>query len=575
MTGIEPWWPHTHGSQPLYDVLLVVGNERVRLGRVGFRALAVEDQDGEFKISINDVPIFCRGACWLPIDPVSLNSSRAMTRRALTELRDAGCNMVRVTGTMVYEEDHFYEACDELGLLVWQDCMLANADPPTNEEFEAALQAELQAFAKRVTGRPCLVVVSGGSEIEQQAAMSGAERDRWYCEVIEERVASHVARYLSGVHYVSSTPSRGPLPFVNDEGVAHYFGVGAYRRPLEDARRAGVRFAAECLAFAVPPDRQTIEEHFGSVSVVGHDPSWKVTVPRDIGAAWDFEDVTAHYVATLFDVEPTGLRSFDPERSLELSSAAVVRCFETVISEWRRVGSSCNGALVLSARDVFAGPGWGLIDAEGRRKSSWYAMSHVCAPQTVLITDEGLNGLHLHVINEGPQRCQLTVVIELLRSSELLVERGEVAVELGPHDSKRVNAYEAFDYFVDVNYAYRFGPPGHDTVVVTLVDESGVCLVTKVHPLEEFVATNRHDVGLEAKTSRGSDTDCVQVEISTAHVAQFVTIDAPGYTVEDQWFHLSPGHPRTIRLYGGAKGASRVGQVRALNSSTVAVLELA
>src|SRR6202035_1915392 len=157
--------------------------------------------------------------------------------------------------------------------------------------------------------------VCGGSEIEQQAAMVGLPAGRRRSSLLEERLPAVVAAALPGVPYVPSSPTGGEPPFRSDAGVAHYFGVGAYLRPPEDARRAGVRFAAECLAFSVPPEAEVVEDMFGGAAGAGHDPSWKLGVPRNAGCSWDFEDVRDHYVEALFGVEPRALRRRDPERA--------------------------------------------------------------------------------------------------------------------------------------------------------------------------------------------------------------------------------------------------------------------
>ena len=157
--------------------------------------------------------------------------------------------------------------------------MLANMEPPDDDVFRSDLEHELSQVFNRLQGHPSLAVVCGGSEIEQQAAMMGVSADAWTPTVLDKTIPDLVTELLPGVPYVTSSPTGGSPPFRVDEGVGHYFGVGAYLRPLVDVRRADVRFAAECLAFATPPEPVGVESAFGDGSGIGHAPNWKRAVP--------------------------------------------------------------------------------------------------------------------------------------------------------------------------------------------------------------------------------------------------------------------------------------------------------
>ncbi len=164
-------------------------------------------------------------------------------------------NMLRVPGTGAYETSTFHDLCDELGILVWQDFMFANFDYPiADEPFRASVTREAAAVLSGLGGRPSLAVLCGNSEVEQQVAMLGLDPALGRGELFGELLPRLVGESGVDAVYVPSAPCGGELPFRPDRGIANYYGVGGYRRPLEDARRAGVRFAAECLAFSNVPD---------------------------------------------------------------------------------------------------------------------------------------------------------------------------------------------------------------------------------------------------------------------------------------------------------------------------------
>ena len=392
---------------------LTVDGIDLDLGTAGFRTVEVDRADGAFTLSLNGVPIFCRGALWVPPDAVTLGSSRAALRTSLQLLVDAGMNMVRIGGYMSYEDSDFWDLCDELGILVWQDCMLAGFDPPEEPEFVESVRLEVRQQLGQLTARPSLTVVCASSETQQQAAMFGLPSDGWHSPLLEETIPALAHELVPDLPCVVSSPSGGDLPFEPGQGIAHYFGVGAYLRPITDARAAGVRFAAECLSFGNPPEQSTVERCFGNASVAGHHPTWKAAVARDSGTSWDFEDVRDDYVRQIFGVDPFRVRYTDPGALPRLRQGGGRPHHVDGGGGVALRTIALRGALILSWQDICPGAGWGLLDSFTEPKAPWYALRRVLAPVAALITDEGLAGLRVHVVNDRASSVEGTLRLTL------------------------------------------------------------------------------------------------------------------------------------------------------------------
>jgi len=571
---VDLWWPHTHGDPAGYPVEIELGGRRIPLGQVGFRSVDVVRDDGGFSVRINGVEVFCRGLVWTPSDPIGLNDPRG-TRRVLERCLDAGINMIRIPGTMVYEHDEFYSDCAELGIMVWQDVMLATTDPPDDENFRALLESEVRSLVRSRAGNPGVVVLCGGSETEQQPAMLGVQRPA--IPALDEWLPAIVAEEAPGVEWVSSSPSAPPgsdaLPVDVGTGVAHYFGVGGYRRPLTDVRTAGVRFAAECLAFSIPPGNDAIEATFGSVAVAGHHPSWKAAVPRDNGASWDFEDVRDHYARTVFGIDPAAERWDDPERYLDLGRAAICEAFTEVLQHWRRPESECCGALVLAARDLAPGAGWGVLDHAGVPKAPWFVLRRVFAPVTVFLVDDGLDGLRIVAVNDTPRPLDVTLHLRSHTPAGVVSVDVTVPLLLGARDTTALSWNVVTGGFTDVNHAYRFGTRSFDAVSARLLDPAGTVLADDVHLVGGPARPVERSVGLRATATESAHGWSLTVE--TEGTAQYVRMEVTGFEPADSWFHLPPGGSRTVALRSVAGGTRPSGRVAALNSVTTAPIRVA
>lgn len=541
--GVEPWWPRTHGDPQLYDCTIelktAAGPVTIAHERVGFRSVALDDVPGRVQIVINGVPIFCRGACWTTNDIVSLVGAPTEMRRTLELAAHANANMIRVGGTMVYETDDFYRACDELGLMVWQDFMFANMDYPVGDEaFRTSVDAEARQQVARISAHPSVVAWCGGSEVEQQAAMFGAPKDTWTNDFFSESLPSLLEEAAPEATYWPSTPTGGTLPFHTGEGLTHYYGVGAYRRPIEDCRLSKVKFTPECLGFSNLPEQAAMRGLFPGGTPAPHDPRWKTGVPRDTGAGWDFEDVRDHYLAAVYGVDAVELRSQDIERYHRLSRVVTGRVMSQVFDEWRSPEHPCSGGLVWFLRDVRPGAGWGIIDSGNRPKPAYWYLKRAWSPVRVAVLDRGLDGLRVEVHNETATLLEARLDLTLLGDGArvLVAESAEIAVE--SRSTVHLSVEEVAGRFADPNYAYRFGPREVEAVSVSLesLDASVRCSTVWWPDLSEPLPRAK----LEARREGGA------IRIEADGLTRDVSIETSTAISVDNYFDLTPSDHREL-----------------------------
>jgi beta-mannosidase len=562
------WWPHTHGEPSLQrcriELKLKSSNVDIDCADVGFKSLSLNREEGKVEFRVNGIPVFCRGACWTINEFVSLVGTEQGLREALTSARNAGLNMIRVGGTMVYESEEFYRLCDELGILVWQDFMFANMDYPVGDpDFRAEIEKEARYQLSRLQKHASVSVYCGGSEVQQQAAMMGRPHEEWSNEFFDETLPKLCSELHTGTAYFPSTPCEGALPFHVSEGITHYYGVGAYRRPLHDVRSAKVKFTPECLGFSNVPERETIEllaRDKGGSLPPPHDPRWKARVPRDSGAGWDFEDIRDHYTRELFGLDPIALRSADVERYYAISRVTTGEVMKTVFAEWRKPGSQCGGGLVWFFKDLWPGAGWGMIDSRNQPKAVLHYLRRAWAAKAVLITDEGLDGLRLNVVNESKDPLRAIVGFEAFNYGRVKIAQAERTIEVPARGAISLQSDEMLGYFADLAYAYRFGPPKHDVLraylksVPTGEAASAAELISEDFHFPSGLSLPKQDHDRIQATAVPFGVGQVRMTLKSPCFLQSVHIKSRGYCGSDDYFHLAPEQEKTI-LFSPLDGA--------------------
>ncbi|HEY0250553.1 MAG TPA: glycoside hydrolase family 2 protein, partial [Kofleriaceae bacterium] len=327
-----------------------------------------------------------------------------------------------------------------------------------------------------------------------------AGREKWeqplFHTVLREAVAAR-----SSVAYVPSSATAGAFPHTSNRGPSSYYGVGAYRRPLEDARRAEVVFASECLGFS-------------NLAATGE----ATRVPADLCASWDFADIRDYYAQLLV--------GGDAELGRVITGEVMARTF----AEWRRARSVTRGGLVWFLRDLWPSAGWGVLDDRGIPKPAWYVLRRALAPNALAFSDEGTNGLVLHAFADR-EPIEGVLELALWRDSVSVGKASRpVRVEVGARFE--LEASELFEGWYDLSYAYRFGPPTCDVVHAKLGELEAFFFPAGIPVVRD------PDVGLSV------ERDGDHVVVAAKRFARYVVIDGEA---EDNYFHLAPGQQRRIR----------------------------
>ena len=548
---IEAYWPHTHGIPKRYLLKLILNTNKIALeivlGRYGFRMLTRANPNN-FALQINNTPLFLRGACWTPMNPLSLQTTPAELRQRLLLLKQAGINILRLPGNMPYECDDFYDMCDELGLLIMQDFAFTNFDyPEDNVDFVESVQSEAITFLAKHGNRACLTLLAGNSEVAQQAAMMGINLDKIHNTIFDDVLKKICAQYAPNVPYVNSSPNSNGIPFHAGNDTSHYYGVGGYRRSFEDARLFKGQFIAECLAFSHVPENTSLYQFFNNEFMPAHHPRWKEGVPRDNGAGWDFADITDFYIEQLFDINPTQLRITEPQRYLDFCRVTSCEVVERTMNILRADSKQGRAALVWYLHDLKQGAGWGYIDSLGVPKSAFYGLARASQTTTILFVDEGLEGLAAYIAHDGAVQLDCQLEIALITSDGAILEQKIQAYQFAPRSITRVSIDVFLGRFVDSSYAYKFGARSFVACAAKLVSADGQLIAQKIYADPIVILEKHHELTLTAHAKQIEKNSYV-LTITSNKPAFFVTIDANDCILSDNYGHVMPHFDALIGL---------------------------
>ena len=564
------WWPNGLGKQPLYRVTVRLATGDTRMWRIGLRTMTVSremDEWGEeFCHVVNGMKVFAMGADYIPEDNILARVTPERTRRLLEDCKAANFNAIRVWGGGYYPDDAFYDICDELGLLVWQDLMYACAFYDLTPDFERSIRVETHQNVARLRHHASLALICGNNEMEMFMAGANSALINHRTWEFVPTYPHHITDYVKMFEYIlpaivketapqtywwpASPSSGGNFDAPNDEnrGDNHYWDVWHGEKPFTEYRKFFFRYASEfgfqsfpCLKsvkqFTLPDDRnifsRVMERHQRNQAANGKILSYLSQTFRYPNS---FDDLL--YASQLMQAE----------------------AIRYGVEHWRRNRGRCMGAIIWQLNDIWPVASWASIDYYGRWKALHYAAKRFFAPVMISAEEEGelsqnpkINEYHpapleksfrLNVCNETLRDVTGEVVWALRTPDGAIVRQNQQTLTIPAMSAKWLDKVDCADASLTGHYvSFAF-------VVDDVAVSEGTCIFCAPKHFE-FV-----DPRLTVET-RGDTL----VVTSHAYAKQvWLESEDADLLLDDNAFDMNPG-TKVVRVVKGTAEKVRVRSV--------------
>jgi beta-mannosidase len=470
----ELWWPNGYGSQPLYTVKLILLNHKGKEidtweRRIGLRTMTVrrqKDRWGEsFATEVNGLAIFAMGADYIPEDNILSRTNPKRSRKLLEQCAIANFNTIRVWGGGYYPPDYFFDICDELGLVVWQDFMFACAVYDLTDEFDLNIRAELADNIKRIRHHASLGLWCGNNEMEMFV-----ERGLWvdtqkqkadYIKMYEYIFPQILKELDPNTFYWPASPSSGgsfDAPNDPNRGDVHYWDVWHGNKPITEFRKFFFRYVSE-FGFQAFPALKTVESF---------------TLPEDrnvfsyvMEKHQRNETANGKIIGYLYQ---TFLYPNNFDTLLYASQLLQAEAIKYGVEHFRRNRGRCMGVIYWQLNDCWPVASWSSIDYYFRWKALHYYAKRFFRPLMISCHEEGLltqdpNANHqpqikaaieksfrLSVANESGEDRKLVAAWEIRDKKAKVLKEKTIPVKVPAYSSLWLDKVEVPDIKLDDEY---------------------------------------------------------------------------------------------------------------------------
>ena len=548
------WWPAGQGAQALHELVVTLGDQ-VERRRIGLRsAELVTEKDAAglgFKLRINGRDIFCKGANWIPQDALAGRINAADTRGLLQSAVDANMNMLRVWGGGRYEAGWFYDLCDELGLMVWQDFMFSCHIYPADEAFLADVAIEVREQALRLHHHACIALWCGDNELIGALTWfpeTRANRDLYLVgydrlnRVIEQALKAAVP----GAVWWPSSPSPGPMDFGDawhddSKGDMHFWSVWHEGRDFDHYRDVSPRFCSE-FGFQSYPSMDVIRRFADRTDFNIAAPVMESHQKNAGGNARIAETMFRYFRF------PVDFASF-----VYLSQVQQGLAIKTAVTHWRSLKPHCMGTLIWQLNDTWPVCSWASLDHGG----GWKLLHHMAKMfyKPVFVSAVPVkDGIELRAINDAAATINLTVGVVAVAMDGTVRQLDRQTLAVGPDAAVLVVKVPAGALHDGEMLAYVWAEG--DTRL------GGDVFAPKPYKSYDLLAPKLSQT--VAKTATGYD-----ITLTAQSLALFVALEAdqPG-RFSGNAVSLFPGHPATLSFVPAVPGAEPKFTLRDLHSAT-------
>jgi beta-mannosidase len=543
------WWPVGYGDQPLYNFtarIIIAGQQAdKRTTKTGLRSIVLDrhpDQWGRsFQLVVNGIPIFGKGADVIPFDSFPNRVTTANYRGILESARDANMNMIRHWGGGYYETDEFYQICDELGIMVWQDFMYGNDWQPGTYDFKLTMEAEAEDQVRRLRNHPSIVVWCGNNETEE--ALNWAPRDKLTLDVKYQMWQDYLTEF-SGilnrvverldpqVPYWPSSPSSDyeELSPKYQSGDAHLWDVWHGRVPFSTYETHNSRFVTE-YGFQSFPEMRTIESFTQPEDRTG------IFTPVLLAHQKNNEGNSLIHDYLLKDYpEPKDFPSF-----LYASQVLQAEGIKIGAEHFRRSRPDTMGSIFWQLNDCWPVASWSSIDYFGRWKALQYYARRFYAP--ILVSPHVENGsVKVYIVSDKVAAMPATLHVRLMDFDGKVLLDDSHAVSVDPLSSK---------VYIDWPLAKLTQAGAADTSRVFVVAEltaNGTSISRNLTYLAPTKEIHLRPAQLAIESEGGGDKYTVRITSQVLARSVYLSFGSLDTKVSDNYFDLLPGETREISV---------------------------